>query len=148
MTKGKDLMIGVGGEVLGYGTDCSIDVTTDTTEVTSTKYKHKASAGHFKEYESDVNSISLSSSYVLSDSMQDYMTLVQAQLAGAPVDATFSTVEASGPGESGDLEVSTTGLKASGKALITSISLSAPVDGECTFQVSLQGTGAWTFEKK
>lgn len=148
MTKGKDLMIGIAGEVLGYATDCSIDVTTDTTEVTSTKYKHKTSAGNFKEYESDVNSISLSSSYVLSDSMEDYMTLVQTQLAGTAVDVTFSTVETEGPGQSGDITVSATGLKASGKALITSISLSAPVDGECTFQVSLQGTGAWTFEKK
>lgn len=149
--KGKDLMLSIGGTIYGYATECSIDLSTDTSEITSTKYKHKNSAGKFKEYETDVNSISLSASYVLSDSEEDYLALVQAQLQGLPLDVSFIDVQVSDAtdgGITGNIEGSSNGLKAAGKALITSISLSAPVSDECTFSVSLQGTGAWTFTKQ
>lgn len=148
--KGKDLMLSIGGVIYGYATDCSIDLSTDTTEITSTKYKHKNSAGKFKEFESDVNSISLSASYVLSQSEEDYIALVNAQLAGLPIQVSFLDVtaeDATDGGVTGNLKAGT-GLKAEGNALITSISLQAPTTDECTFSVSLQGTGAWTFSKK
>lgn len=152
MKKGKDLMISVDGVVYGYATDCSFDINTDTVEVSSTRYKRKTSAGKFKEFESDVNSVSLSSNYVLADSEEDYMTLVQHQLKGEPVDVSFvDVVDKDGfegdKGATGSVEVASTGMRIWGKALITAISLSAPTEGESTFQVSLQGTGAWSVDK-
>lgn len=150
MKKGKDLMLSIDGTVYGYATECSFDINTDTVEITSTRYKRKTSAGKFKEYESDVNSVSLSSSYVLSDSEDDYMALVQHQLSGTPIDVSFVDVVDKGDvemGVTGSLEEATTGMRISGKALITAISLSAPVTDEATFQVSLQGTGEWTVGK-
>lgn len=150
MKKGKDLMLSIDGTVYGYSSDCSFDINTDTVEITSTRYKRKNAAGKFKEYESDVNSVSLSSSYVLADTEADYMALVQRQLSGEPIDVSFVDVVDTGDGEkgaTGSLEEATTGMRISGKALITAISLSAPTEGEATFQVSLQGTGAWAVEK-
>lgn len=148
MIKGKNLMLSIDGEIYGYANDCSIDVSTDTSEVTSTKYKHKTAAGVFKEFEADATSISLSSSYVLSDTVADYATMANHQLTGLPIDVKFVQVEATGPGGTGDITETSAGLKWSGKAIITSMSLSAPVDGESTFSVSLQGTGTWTIATK
>lgn len=136
-------MLCVDGEIYGFATDCSIDVSTDTSEVTSTKYKHKSAAGVFKEFEADATSISLSSSYVLGD-IHDYAAMVGMQLSGVPINVKFTEVEAEGPGATGDMVEANVGVKWSGMAIITSMSLSAPVDGECTFSVSLQGTGTWT----
>ena len=149
--KGKDLMLSVGDKIYGYATDCSFDLTTDTSEVATTRYKHKNSAGKFKEFESDVNSFTISSSYVLSGTEEDYLELVQLQMVGEPIDVSFvDVVEKSSTGykgATGSLEVATKGMKLSGKALITTINLTAPAEGECTFQVSLQGTGALTVTK-
>lgn len=149
--KGKDLMLSIGDKIYGMATDCSVDITTDTTEVTTTKYKHKNSAGKFKEFESDINSVSLSSGYVLADSEEDYIELVNKQLAGEPIDVSYiDVIEKTATGDkgtTGSLEAATNGMKVSGKALITSISLNAPTDGEATFQVQLQGTGVWTVAK-
>lgn len=149
--KGNDLMLSIGDKIYGMATDCSVDITTDTTEVATTKYKHKNSAGKFKEFESDINSVSLSSGYVLADSEEDYIELVNKQLAGEAIDVSYIDVTeksaAGDKGTTGSLEAATGGMKVSGKALITSISLNAPTDGEATFQVQLQGTGVWTVAK-
>ena len=151
MKKGKELMLSCNGKIYGYASDCSFDITTDTSEIASTKYKHKNSAGKFKEFESDVNSFTLSSGYVLSDTEEDYLELVQLQLAGEPIEVSFVDVvekeSASEKGATGSFEEAKIGMKLSGQALITSISLTAPVSDECTFQVSLQGTGALTATK-
>jgi predicted secreted protein len=80
------------------------------------------------------------------------MTLVQHQLKGEPVDVSFVDIVdkdsfEGDKGATGSVEVASTGMRIWGKALITAISLSAPTEGESTFQVSLQGTGAWSVDK-
>ena len=149
MKKGKDLMIKMAGEIYGYATDCSFNITTDTAEISKTKVKRASAAGKFKEYEADINSFDCSSNHVVSDDEADYIALVKAQLAGEAVDVEFLDVtdKSAGAGEkgaTGSIEQATAGIKMSGKAIITSIQLSAPVDGEATFSISLQGTGELT----
>lgn len=148
MKKGKDLMLKMGGTIYGYATDCSFNLTTDTTEVTSTKYKRSTAAGKFKEFEPDITSWDASSGYVVADSMEDYDALVDKQLAGEPIDVEFLDVidktSATNKGATGDIEAATSGKKMSGMAIITSIQLNAPTDGDATFSVNLQGTGKLT----
>ena len=148
MKKGKDLMLKIGGTIYGYATDCSFNITTDTTEVSTTKYKRSTAAGKYKEYEPDIISWDASSGYVVAESEADYIALVDKQLAGEPIDVEFIDVmdkaSATDKGATGDVEAATSGIKMSGKAIITSIQLSAPTDGDATFSINLQGTGKLT----
>ena len=153
MKKGKDLMLKIGGTIYGYASDCNFNINTDTTEVSRTKIKRAVSAGKFKEYESDVNSWDCSSNYVVSDSEDDYLALVSAQLTGEAIDVEFldvvdaASTEAENKGETGKIEAAKTGIKMAGKAIITSIQLTASTDGEATFSVNLQGTGTLNPQK-
>ncbi len=148
MKKGKDLMLMIGGTIYGYATDCQFNISTDTSEVATTKYKRGTSAGKFKEFESDITSWDCSSSYVVAESEADYKALVDLQLAGEAINVEFLDVvdkaSSEDKGATGSIEAATVGIKFSGKALITSIQLTAPTDGDSTFSVNLQGTGVLT----
>ena len=153
MKKGKDLMLKIGTTIYGYASDCNFNIQTDTTEVSRTKIKRAVSAGKFKEYESDVNGWDCSSNYVVSEDEADYLALVEAQLKGEALGVEFldvadkASTEAADKGSTNNIEAATTGLKMSGKGIITSIQLNAPTDGEVTFSVSIQGTGVLTASK-
>lgn len=153
MKKGKNLMLKLGTTIYGYASDCSFNISTDTTEVSRTKIKRAVSAGKFKEYESDVNGWDCSSNYVVTEDEADYLALVEAQLKGEPLDVEFldvadkASTEAAGKGATGNIEAATTGMKMSGKGIITSIQLNAPVDGEVSYSVNIQGTGVLTPSK-
>lgn len=153
MKKGKDLMLKIGTTIYGYASDCNFNVQTDTTEVSRTKIKRAVSAGKFKEFESDVNGWDCSSNYVVSEDEADYLALVEAQLKGEPLGVEFldvadkASTEAADKGSTNNIEAATTGLKMSGKGIITSIQLNAPTDGEVTFSVSIQGTGVLSTSK-
>ena len=149
MKKGKDLMLKIANTIYGYATDCQFNITTDTTEVTTTKYKRANAAGKFKEYEPDVTSWDVNSSYVVAEDETDYNALVEKQLEGVAIDVEFLDVKdatsmTKGAGATGSIDAATAGIKYSGKAIITSIQLSAPTDGDATFSVQLQGTGTLT----
>lgn len=153
MKKGKNLMLKIGTTIYGYASDCSFNISTDTTEVSRTKIKRAVSAGKFKEYESDVNGWDCSSNYVVTEDEADYLALVEAQLKGEPLDVEFldvadkASTEAADKGATGNIEAATTGMKMSGKGIITSIQLNAPTDGEVSYSVSIQGTGVLTASK-
>ena len=153
MKKGKDLMLKIGTTIYGYASDCNFNVQTDTTEVSRTKIKRAVSAGKFKEYESDVNGWDCSSNYVVSEDEADYLALVEAQLKGEALGVEFldvadkASTEAADKGATNNIEAATTGMKMSGKGIITSIQLNAPTDGEVTFSVSIQGTGVLSTSK-
>ena len=149
MKKGKDLMLKIANTIYGYATDCQFNVTTDTTEVTTTKYKRSNAAGKFKEFEPYVTSWDVNSSYVVAEDEADYKALVEKQLEGVAIDVEFLDVKdatsmTNGAGATGSIDAATTGIKYSGKAIITSIQLSAPTDGDATFSIQLQGTGTLT----
>ena len=147
MKKGKNLMLKLGTTIYGYASDCSFNISTDTTEVSRTKIKRAVSAGKFKEYESDVNGWDCSSNYVVTEDEADYLALVEAQLKGEALDVEFldvadkASTEAAEKGATGNIEAATSGMKMSGKGIITSIQLNAPVDGEVSYSVNIQGTG-------
>ena len=153
MKKGKNLMLKLGTTIYGYASDCSFNISTDTTEVSRTKIKRAVSAGKFKEYESDVNGWDCSSNYVVTEDEADYLALVEAQLKGEPLDVEFldvadkASTEAADKGATGNIEAAATGMKMSGKGIITAIQLNAPVDGEVSYSVSIQGTGVLTASK-
>ena len=147
MKKGKNLMLKLGTTIYGYASDCSFNISTDTTEVSRTKIKRAVSAGKFKEFESDVNGWDCSSNYVVTEDEADYLALVDAQLKGEALDVEFldvtdkASTEAAEKGATGNIEAATSGMKMSGKGIITSIQLNAPVDGEVSYSVNIQGTG-------
>jgi predicted secreted protein len=147
MKKGKDLFIEIAGTIYGYATDCSWDLTTDTSEITSTRYKRKSSNNKWKEFESDTNAWTAQSGYVIAEDMADYKALFAAWQTGAAVNVRFIDVKdkasSSEPGATGEVEESA-GFAMSGSAIITSLSLNAPTEGEATFSINLQGTGALT----
>lgn len=153
MKKGKNLMLKLGTTIYGYASDCSFNISTDTTEVSRTKIKRAVSAGKFKEYESDVNGWDCSSNYVVTEDEADYLALVDAQLKGEALDVEFldvadkASTEAADKGSTGNIEAATTGMKMSGKGIITSIQLNAPVDGEVSYSVNIQGTGVLATSK-
>lgn len=153
MKKGKNLMLKLGTTIYGYASDCSFNISTDTTEVSRTKIKRAVSAGKFKEYESDVNGWDCSSNYVVTEDEADYLALVDAQLKGEALDVEFldvtdkASTEAAEKGATGNIEAATSGMKMSGKGIITSIQLNAPVDGEVSYSVNIQGTGGLATSK-
>lgn len=153
MKKGKNLMLKIGTTIYGYASDCSFNISTDTTEVSRTKIKRAVSAGKFKEYESDVNGWDCSSNYVVTEDEADYLALVEAQLKGEALDVEFldvtdkASTEAAEKGATGNIEAASTGMKMSGKGIITSIQLNAPVDGEVSYSVNIQGTGVLATSK-
>lgn len=153
MKKGKDLMLKIATTIYGYASDCSFNISTDTTEVSRTKIKRAVSAGKFKEYESDVNGWDCSSNYVVTEDEADYLALVEAQLRGEPLDVEFldvadkASTEATDKGATNNIEAASTGMKMSGKGIITSIQLNAPVDGEVSYSVNIQGTGVLATSK-
>lgn len=153
MKKGKNLMLKIGTTIYGYASDCSFNISTDTTEVSRTKIKRAVSAGKFKEYESDVNGWDCSSNYVVTEDEADYLALVDAQLKGEALDVEFldvtdkASTEAAEKGATGNIEAATSGMKMSGKGIITSIQLNAPVDGEVSYSVNIQGTGVLATSK-
>ena len=153
MKKGKNLMLKLGTTIYGYASDCSFNINTDTTEVSRTKIKRAVSAGKFKEYESDVNGWDCSSNYVVTEDEADYLALVDAQLKGEALDVEFldvadkASTEAAEKGATGNIEAATSGMKMSGKGIITSIQLNAPVDGEVSYSVNIQGTGVLATSK-
>lgn len=153
MKKGKNLMLKLGTTIYGYASDCSFNISTDTTEVSRTKIKRAVSAGKFKEYESDVNGWDCSSNYVVTEDEADYLALVDAQLKGEALDVEFldvadkASTEAAEKGATGNIDAATSGMKLSGKGIITSIQLNAPVDGEVSYSVNIQGTGVLTNSK-
>ena len=153
MKKGKNLMLKLGTTIYGYASDCSFNISTDTTEVSRTKIKRAVSAGKFKEYESDVNGWDCSSNYVVTEDETDYLALVDAQLKGEALDVEFldvadkASTEAAEKGATGNIEAATSGMKMSGKGIITGIQLNAPVDVEVSYSVNIQGTGVLATSK-
>ena len=146
-------MLKLGTTIYGYASDCSFNISTDTTEVSRTKIKRAVSAGKFKEFESDVNGWDCSSNYVVTEDEADYLALVEAQLKGEALDVEFldvadkASTEAAEKGTTGNIEAASAGMKMSGKGIITSIQLNAPVDGEVSYSVNIQGTGVLATSK-
>jgi len=120
------------GTPMGASTSCTFESSTEQVEVTS------QTSAWFREFKNDVSSWTVSCDGFVALSGYSYLALMQKQLDRASIDVRFSIDNDNADGSD------TYGYSiVSGTANITSISLSAPVEGASTYSLSLQGTGAF-----
>ena len=120
------------GTPMGASTSCTFESSTEQVEVTS------QTSAWFREFKNDVSSWTVSCDGFIALSGYSYLALMQKQLDRASIDVRFSIDNDNADGSD------TYGYSiVSGTANITSISLSAPVEGASTYSLSLQGTGAF-----
>lgn len=121
------------GTAMGASTSCTFDVSVDQKEVTS------QSSAWFKEFKNDTASWSVSCDGFVALRGYSYLALMQKQLNREQVNVKFAidNDNADGTNTLGSTIIN-------GLANITSISLSAPVEGASTYSLSLQGTGAYS----
>lgn len=120
------------GTPMGASTSCSFESSTDQVEVTS------QTSAWFREFKNDVTSWTVTCDGFIALSGYSYLALMQKQLDRASIDVRFS-IDNDNADASGTYGYSIV----SGTANITSISLSAPVEGASTYSLSLQGTGPY-----
>jgi predicted secreted protein len=145
--KGKNLLLGIGGDPKGYATSCTLDLSVDTTETASTTYKqmNNSSSGGWKEYEISKKSWTCSSENMTSESMTEYNALFKAFVAGVPVAIQFGAVSyTTSTTDDNNTAKFTTGCIYKGNAIITGLSITGSTEDEVTYSVSLTGTGELT----
>jgi predicted secreted protein len=121
------------GTPMGASTSCSFEASTEQVEVTS------QTSAWFREFKNDVSSWTVNCDGFIALSGYSYLALMQKQLNRASIDVRFS-IDNDNADASGTYGYSIV----SGTANITSISLSAPVEGASTYSLALQGTGAYS----
>lgn len=121
------------GTPMGASTSCSFEASTEQVEVTS------QTSAWFREFKNDITSWTVTCDGFIALSGYSYLALMQKQLNRASIDVRFS-IDNDNDDNSGTYGYSIV----SGTANITSISLSAPVEGASTYSLSLQGTGAYS----
>ena len=120
------------GTPMGASTSCTFESSTEQVEVTS------QTSAWCREFKNDVSSWTVSCDGFVALSGYSYLALMQKQLDRASIDVRFSIDNDNADGSD------TYGYSVvSGTANITSLSLSAPVEGASTYSLSLQGTGAY-----
>jgi predicted secreted protein len=120
------------GTPMGASTSCSFEASTEQVEVTS------QTSAWFREFKNDITSWTVNCDGFIALSGYSYLALMQKQLDRASIDVRFS-IDNDNADASGTYGYSIV----SGTANITSISLSAPVEGASTYSLALQGTGAY-----
>jgi predicted secreted protein len=121
------------GTPMGASTSCTFESSTEQVEVTS------QTSAFFREFKNDVTSWSVNCDGFVALSGYSYLALMQKQLDRASIDVKFSIDNDNADGSD------TYGYSViSGTTNITSLSLSAPVEGASTYSLSLQGTGAFS----
>lgn len=121
------------GTPMGASTSCTFESSTEQVEVTS------QTSAYFREFKNDVTSWSVNCDGFVALSGYSYLALMQKQLDRASIDVKFSIDNDNADGSD------TYGYSViSGTTNITSLSLSAPVEGASTYSLSLQGTGAYS----
>lgn len=131
---GTDLILSVGGKALGYSTGCKITTSTETGE----RVTKEASAGKWKEKYVKSFSESISADGVVltgsNAEMPTYDQLKDLQLAGTPVEGTYSARE-------GDGREGKTAGQYKGKYIITSLDLDAQAGEDAKYSVQLENCG-------
>ena len=120
------------GTPMGASTSCSFEASTEQVEVTS------QTSAWFREFKNDITSWTVTCDGFIALSGYSYLALMQKQLDRASIDVRFSI-----DNDNADASDTYGYSIVSGTANITSISLSAPVEGASTYSLALQGTGAY-----
>ncbi len=136
--KGSALMLFVDGKSISYATNHTLEINAETT---STQNKDESSG----EWSSDeVNTLSWTASsenlYSVDGAGQNYDDLYDIMVSKTPVDCVFCKKSETAT------DVPTDGWtpsvpKYSGKAIVTSLSLNAPVGEYSSYSVQMQGIG-------
>lgn len=134
MTKGIDMLIKIGSEVVALQKGATLNRSSGTTDVTTKQSQGwKEFIAGLKEWSIDCDGL-----YTLPTSAgNEFQALETAFANGTAVDVEFVLADVTGL-VAGDTE----GF--SGSAIIVDFPLEAPMDDSMTFSVSLQGTGALT----
>jgi predicted secreted protein len=137
--RGKNLMVFVGGKSVAYATSHSVDLSTNTTEVA-----HKDITGNGTE------TVAITTAWTMSsDSLYSYdgagtgvTDLLTAWKSSTTLDLVFGLGGTFSSTGGWSIDSSETTL--TGKAIITSLSISADASDNATFSITFQGTGDLT----
>jgi len=145
--RGKNMMAFVDGKAIALSTSCGLELTGDTEETSS------KDSGNWKDFIMTMLGWTSSTDTLVSAVESDgdtadlaYKELYSKFIAMDPITLVFG--EITDRTNANNERPETTGWVApsdngyTGKALITGLSFTAPVDGKATLSVSFQGTGA------
>jgi predicted secreted protein len=144
--KGKNLLLSVGltengkfvYKTYGFATSCELNITVDTTETSSTNFS-------WKEFTVSKKSWTASTDHLVGV-INNFDSVFQTLVADNPeVMIKFGVVDYKSTDADGDDNLDESFVLGGyyyGKAIINSLSMSAPEEGEATFSVQMQGTGA------
>ena len=151
ITKGKKLMIWVkdsSGDYtsIGYCTNHTLSTSASTISVS---HKDLADSGSGKWDDQDLDTLSWTITsenfYAETAEGKTFKDLFTYYSAGTVLDIKFGTAATSTTGvPSGGWVAPTSGTVLSGKAIITSLDLNAPVDDNASVSITFQGKGALT----
>lgn len=136
--QGENMLLQLGGTCYAAAESMSFEITTETRK-TSTYKQMSGGDGMFVNSKAVGHSWSAQTDNALMD-YADYKELADKQIAGDPidVDACEATVDRS----TQEYTKKVGGFSAKGKGIITSLSCSAPKDGDVTVSLKVEGTGA------
>ena len=141
ISKGKNLMVKVGDKIIGFATSCSLEVTSDMKDIVA--YKWQGGDASWKESDKDKMGWTVSSDHLATVTLEDYDTLFQAMCGNDPITVEFASVVLKTPAPTAGTEGETDtmvvkGISYSGKAYVTSLSLSADEGSEATYSISFK----------
>lgn len=143
--KGKALQLRVNGQTIALSTSCSLNTTTQIID-SKTKDDAVGPAGEFDfvDWNGSSENVVGYNEDVATELVYD--SLMDLQLSGTPVELSMDlVVDYKGKIPAGGWSVDEVTNQAyasrSGKALIESVNLSAPVDGNATISVNFKGVG-------
>lgn len=129
--KGKDLRIKVGGETVYHATECSFSTTRELESLAT-----KDTTGNIStvgNYEWSLSTSALVANQAAASSQNDTKILMDAYTAGNTVAVEFATET------TGDIIIT-------GNCYLSSVNITAPVNGNATFDVTLTGDGDFTVD--
>ena len=154
IVKGKKLMIWVKGSdgeyaSIGYCTNHTLSTSASTINVS---HKDLADAGNGRWEDQDIDtltwSITSENFYAETSEGKTFADLFAYYSAGTVLDIKFGTAASSTTGvPSGGWVVPSSGTVLSGKAIITSLDLNAPVDDNASVSIQFTGKGALTISE-
>ena len=155
ITKGKKLMIWVkdaSGDYtsIGYCTNHTLSTSASTINVSHKDLADAGASGKWDDQDLDTLSWTITSENFYAETAEGktFKDLFAYYSAGTVLDIKFGTAATSTTGvPSGGWVAPASGTVLSGKAIITSLDLNAPVDDNASVSITFQGKGALTISE-
>lgn len=154
IVKGKKLMVWVKGSSgeyssIGFCTNHSLSTSASTINVSHKDLADSGENGKWEDADLDTLSWSITSENFYAETCEGktFADLFAYYTAGTVLDLKFGTADTSTTGvPTNGWVVPSSGTVFSGKAIITSLDLNAPVDDQVSCSVTFQGKGALTID--